>query len=308
MGGRRNAARLALIIFHSGGNELRTMSNLFSRLAIFMSLMLASAVFVSSASANKSEYTPERALSYSQAAIGRSVPNYQFTDGQGETVQIADFLGKPLVVSFVYSSCVDSCPVITQTLADAAAEAHDALDDDSFNVISIGFDSAADSPDRMRYFATQQGIDVESWRFLSGDLPTIVGLAETLGFIFYESPKGFDHLSQVSVIDANGVVYRQVYGQYFDLPQLVEPLKELVFGTQAPFASVGDLIKKVRLFCTIYDPAMDAYRFDYGIFIQLFVGTLIVGGMFVFVVREWVRIFRSRRRKPNGTRNTRSST
>ncbi len=284
------------------------MRNLFLRLAIFTSLMIASAVFVSRASATKSEYTPERALSYSQAAIGRSVPNYQFTDSSGEPVQMADFLGKPLVVSFVYSSCIDSCPIITQTLADAAAEARDALDEDSFNVISIGFDSAADSPDRMRYFATQQGIDISGWKFLSGDLPTIVGLAETLGFIFYQSPKGFDHLSQISVIDAKGVVYRQIYGQTFELPLLVEPLKELVFGTEAPFASVGDLIKKVRLFCTIYDPAMDAYRFDYGIFIQLFVGTLIVGGMFVFVVRQWVRIFRTRKRKHVSTTHKQSPT
>lgn len=260
--------------------------------------MVASVAFLPSASAvTKSDFTPESALSYSQAAIGRSVPNYQFTDSQGKTVHMADFLGKPLVVSFVYSSCADSCPIITQTLADAAAEARDALDDDSFNVISIGFDSAADNPERMRYFATQQGINISGWKFLSGDLPTIVGLAETLGFVFYKSPKGFDHLSQVSVIDAKGVVYRQVYGQTFELPLLVEPLKELVFGTPAPFASIGDLIKKVRLFCTVYDPAMDRYRFDYSIFMQLFVGTVIVGGMFVLVLREWVRIYRTRRRK-----------
>ena len=245
-----------------------------------------------------SGYTPEQALSYSQAAIGRKLANYRFTDSKGNEVTMADFRGKPLVVSFIYTSCADSCPIITQTLADAAASARDALGEDSFSVISIGFDSASDRPERMRYFANQQGIDVSDWKFLSGDLPTMTGLAENLGFIFYTSPKGYDHLSQVTVIDGEGTVYRQVYGQTFELPLLVEPLKELVFGTQAPFASVGDLIKKVRLFCTIYDPAMDRYRFDYSIFIQLFVGTLIVGGMFVFVVREWVRIFRSRRRKP----------
>jgi len=111
----------------------------------------------------------------------------------------------------------------------------------------------------------------------------------------------------VTVLDGKGVVYRQVYGQTFDLPLLVEPLKELVFGTPTPFASVGDLIKKVRLFCTIYDPAQDRYRFDYSIFIQLFVGTLIVGGMFIFVVREWVRIFRARRRKPGSSSHRQSS-
>jgi len=263
--------------------------------------------FTIAKASDKSDYTPEQALSFSQAAIGRNVANYQFTDSQGERVTMADFLGKPLVVSFIYTSCADSCPIITQTLASAAASARDALGDDSFSVISVGFDSASDSPDRMRYFATQQGIDISGWKFLSGDLPTMVGLAENLGFIFFQSPKGFDHLSQVTVIDAKGTVYRQVYGQQFDLPLLVEPLKELIFGTEAPFASVSDLIKKVRLFCTIYDPAADRYRFDYSIFIKLFVGTMIVGGMFVFVVREWYRIFRNRRRKKASPQHRQSS-
>lgn len=269
--------------------------------------LVAFAPGMAMAATDKSDYTPEQALTYSQAAIGRTLANYAFTDSHGKVVTMADFLGKPLVVSFIYTSCADSCPIITQTLADAAASARDALGDDSFSVISIGFDSAADSPDRMRYFATQQGIDVADWKFLSGDLPSMVGLAENLGFIFYASPKGYDHLSQVTVLDGKGVVYRQVYGQTFELPLLVEPLKELVFGTPTPFASVGDLIKKVRLFCTIYDPAQDRYRFDYSIFIQLFVGTLIVGGMLIFVLREWVRIFKARRRKPGPSSHRQSS-
>ena len=265
-------------------------------LSIFMVIgaLALSLTTAAVADTDKSDYTPEQALQFSQAAIGRTLANYSFTDSHGQTVRVADFRGKPLVVSFIYTSCRDSCPVITQTLAEATAVARDALDDDSFNIISIGFDTTADSPDRMAYFASQQDIDFSGWNFLSSDLATTLAVSDELGFIYYRSPKGFDHLSQVTVLDAEGKVYRQIYGQNFDIPLLVEPLKELVFGTSAPFASIGDLIKKVRLFCTIYDPAADRYRFDYSIFIQLIVGTLIVGGMGVFVVREWWRIFRRR--------------
>jgi len=273
------------------------MKQLFSQSILFAALILLFAPSTLAAKADKSAYTPEQALAYSQSAIGRELANYVFQDSQGRAVTMVDFLGKPLVVSFIYTSCADSCPIITQTLANAADSARDTLGEDSFNVISIGFDSGSDSPDRMRSFARQQGIDISHWKFLSGDLPSMVGLAENLGFIFYKSPKGFDHLSQVTVVDAKGVVYRQVYGQTFDLPHLVEPLKELVFGTPAPFASISDLIKKVRLFCTIYDPKADRYRFDYSIFIQLFVGSVVVGAMCIFVIREWWRIFRGRRRK-----------
>ena len=53
-------------------------------------------------------------------------------------------------------------------------------------------------------------------------------------------------------------------------------------------------MKKVRLFCTIYDPAADRYRFDYSIFIQLIVGTVIILFMIVFIVRNLVRLRRRR--------------
>ncbi len=262
--------------------------------------LIAMMAFISSAFAGESKtgpYTPNQALSFSQAAIGRTLANYALVDDQGRTVNMVDFRGKPLVVSFIYSSCIDSCPVITQTLADAVRVARDALGENSFSVLSIGFDSSADSPDQMREFAIQQDIDVLGWKFLSGDLPTILGFSESLGFAFTPSSDGFEHLSQVTVIGQNGVVYRQVYGDNFETPMLVEPLKELVFGTPAPFASLGELIKKVRLFCTIYDPATERYRFDYSIFIQLIVGFLIVGGMAVFVTREWWRIWGARNKR-----------
>ncbi len=267
------------------------------RLLPFLLIFLAILAGPANAAKDRSDFTPEQALQYSQNALGRTVGNYEFRDSAGNLVRMSDFLGKPVVVSFIYTSCAESCPVITETLAEAADVARDALGDDSFSVISIGFDSASDSPDRMRYFAKQHGINLDGWKFLSGDLSSVLALSNDLGFIFYRSAKGFDHLSQVSVIAADGTVYRQIYGQNFDKPLLVEPLKELVFGTEAPLASFADLINKVRLFCTIYDPAADRYRFDYSIFIKLIVGTLIVGSMGIFVTREWWRIWKTSRRR-----------
>ena len=95
-----------------------------------------------------------------------------------------------------------------------------------------------------------------------------------MGFIYFASPKGFDHLAQTTVIDAEGRVYRQVYGSDFDPPALVEPLKDLVFERRGNLNSLSGLINRVRLFCTLYDPASQRYRFDYSLFIALTVGFL----------------------------------
>lgn len=226
----------------------------------------------------------KQALAISQAAIGREVGDYVFRDTEGRRVHLSDFRGRPLVISMIYSSCADVCPIITKTLDDADAVARDALGDDAYSIITVGFDVASDNPVRMKSFARQNGIPVsEHWHFVSGDLMSVHGLADDLGFQFFESPKGFDHLTQTTILDADGIVYRHIYGETFETPHFVEPLKALVFGTSSPFASLDDLINKVRLFCTIYDPLADRYRFEYAIFFRIFVGGMIILGMMAFI-------------------------
>ena len=228
----------------------------------------------------------DRALAVSQAAIGRVVGDYSFLDTHGNKIKLSDYRGKPLVISFVYSSCSDVCPVIIKTLENADEVARDALGEDAYAMITVGFDVASDTPTRMQSFARKYRIPLsDHWRFVSGELGAILGLSDDTGFIFFRSPKGFDHLTQTTILDKDGRVHRQIYGEAFETPHFVDPLKNLVFGTTTPYASIDDFIKKVRLFCTIYDPVVDKYHFEYAIFFRLIVGAVILLAMATFLVR-----------------------
>ena len=229
----------------------------------------------------------DTALKISQAAMGREPADYSFIDTNGRPVQLASYRGKPLVISLIYTSCYHICPTTTQHLLKNVKKAESVLGKNSFNVITLGFDAANDSPDTLRSFAAQQGVDRDNWDFLSADQDTIDAFAEDLGFIFLPSSMGFDHLVQTTIIDAKGVVYRQVYGIEFDTPHLVEPLKELVFGEEPNLSFMHKVSNRIRLFCTVYDPVSDSYRFDYTIFVGLATG-LCIGGLFIFfLIREW---------------------
>ncbi|NQV84914.1 MAG: SCO family protein [Rhodospirillales bacterium] len=237
------------------------------------------------------------ALNLSQAALGRNIGEATLTDSSGRTVRLSDYLGKPLVLNFLYTSCAHSCGVMTTLLADAFENAREVLGNQSFNAVSIGFDTANDTPGRMRSYARKQGVEgTPGWRFLSADAATAKTLMTAAGFSYAPSTKGFDHLDQVTVINGKGIIDTQVYGATFEIPLLIEPLKEMVFGTARPFHSLGDLIKKVRLFCTLYDPKTGRYQFDYSLFIQIASGILVIGGVLVFLIRE----VRNSRRLNNG--------
>lgn len=238
--------------------------------------------------AQRTSFDDKSALAQSQAAIGRKLRDHRFVSADGKAFRIADFSGKPLIISLVYSSCYHICPQITQSLARAVDVANDALGEGTFQVATIGFDTEYDKPSAMRAFAKQQGISSDDWLFLSADAPTVWRLSDDIGFSFTPSSKGFDHLTQTTIIDQQGRVYAQVYGEDFATPQLVDPLKHMVFKG-GPWTGVQSLFDRVRLVCTIYDPSRDAYYFDYSLFIGMAIGFVCVAFVAGFIVREYVR-------------------
>jgi protein SCO1/2 len=234
------------------------------------------------------------ALRVGQAAIGRQLADHALLDTARQPVRLAGFRGKPLVVSMVYTSCSSVCPTIVQTLDAAVGAAQKALGADSFAVVTIGFDTRHDTPARMRAFARAQGIDRPSWRFLSGDADTVDALTDEIGFTVYPSPQGFDHLALTTIVDQQGLIYRQIYGGVFEAPALVEPLKDLVFGRRSEWTSIEGLINRMRLFCTVYDPRTGGYRFDYSPFVGMAIGLIALAGVAGFALREWRRAGRPR--------------
>ena len=236
---------------------------------------------------NEGGYTHDEALAYSQQAIGQTLSDFDLQKPDGSTISLAAYRGKPLIISMIFSSCHHVCPSTTQFLQETVRKARSALGQDSFQVLSIGFDSARDTPERMAQFRRSSGVTTDNWDFLAADSATIAGLTEQLGFIYYPSPRGFDHLVQVTVVDGNGVIYRQVYGMTFATPLLIEPLKELVFNRARAQTALQKLGDRIRLFCTVYDPATDSYRVDVSVFIGFFVG-LIVSVIFAYtLIGEW---------------------
>lgn len=229
------------------------------------------------------------ALRIGQAAIGNRLSDHRFQDTERQGVTFADFRGKPVVVNLVYTACSHVCPLIIQTLYGAIESAQDALGEDSFAVVTIGFDSAHDTPERMRAYARSQGVDLPGWQFLAADADTIERLTGELGFVVYPSSQGFDHMAQTTIVDQEGVIYRQVYGGDFEVPAIVEPLKQLVFGRRSDLVSLEGLINRVRLFCTLYDPRSGRYRFDYSVVIGLVIGAVSLSAVAAFLVREWRR-------------------
>ena len=265
-------------------------------LALMWAMLAAPLAAAQQDSAALPALDPATALRDSQAAIGRNVGAHPLLDTQGRAVRLADFGGKPLLVSFIYTGCFQVCPTTTQSLAVAVDQLAQVFGADKFNVASIGFNQPFDSPAAMRAFAAQMRVGAPNWQFLSPPPATVDALTRDFGFGFVATPAGFDHLLAVSVLDAQGRIVAQVYGDRLTRDQLGEPLRLLLRDAPLPAGlPLADLLERVRILCTVYDPITGEYRYNYGLIIMIAGGLTFALAMAWFFLLEWRTQRRARR-------------
>src|SRR5690606_8473286 len=154
-----------------------------------------------------------RALQASQAAVGRRVGDHVLLDRQGRPVALSSFRGKPLLVSFIYTGCLQICPATTRALQEAVAALWKSVGVSQLHVASLGFSPPAASPQALKASAAHYGITAPNWEFLTPPAAIVPALTADFAFDFVAAPAGFDHVLQVSVLDAGGRIVRQIYGE-----------------------------------------------------------------------------------------------
>jgi protein SCO1 len=78
-------------------------------------------------------------------------PDFELTNQDGDTISMRDFRGRPVIVTFLYTSCEDTCPLQAQTVRGALDE----LGED-VPAIAIAVDPPRDTPERARAFLSEQ--------------------------------------------------------------------------------------------------------------------------------------------------------
>lgn len=242
---------------------------------------------VASGSGEKPVLGEKEVLRLSQGVLGQAVGDYTLQDREGRPVRLADYRGKPLLVNFIYTGCFYICPTTTRNLDKAIATAQQLLGEKSFNTVTIGFNQPFDSPQALKSYASQHGIRRPGWEFLSPH-PLIVGeLTRNFGFSYVATSGGFDHINQITVVDGEGRIYRQIYGESFPPNRIVEPLRELLAGKPVTqLGSIDELIDKIRILCTVYDPKSGRYRYDFTFILEVAGGLTFFFSVMIFFYRE----------------------
>jgi protein SCO1/2 len=237
------------------------------------------------------------ALKLSQSVLGTVPSDFAFQDREGRAVRLSQYRGKPLLVSFIYTGCFQVCPLTTRSLQSAIEAGRGVFGTHQFNVVSIGFNQPADSPQSLKAFAKQYRIDVPNWEFLSPAAAAVDPLTREFGFSYLANPAGFDHILQATLLDADGRIYQQIYGDELTADAIGAPLTQLLTNNPAAQRlSIDDLMDRVRILCTVYDPKTGKYEVKYGLLIEIAGGVTFAVAMMWFFIAEWWSQRRGRRR------------
>jgi protein SCO1/2 len=230
-----------------------------------------------------------QALTDSQAVVGTVPGDFTLADTQGRPVRLSSYRGRPLLVSFIYTGCFTICPTQTRALLEAVQGLDRMLGPHQFAVASIGFNQPFDSPQALRSFAAQHRIAYPNWTFLSPPRQQVDALTRAFGFSYVETPAGFDHIVGVTVVDAQGRIHSQVYGDRLTAEALGVPLRQLILAAppEGSLPSVAELVERVRILCTVYDADTGEYRYDWKLLLEIFGGLAFFASVGVYLWREW---------------------
>jgi|SRR5215216_560467 len=155
-------------------------------------------------------------------------PQFTLTSQDGAQVSLAHLRGKVVAVTFIFTRCAATCPVLTPMMS----LVQDRLGRDFGSKVafaSITVDPEHDTPEMLKLYAQMYGADVAGWSFLTGPPPIIADLTRRYGVFAAKDANGdVEHSFLTSIVDSYGILRVQYLGVRFDPEEFRHDLLSLL--------------------------------------------------------------------------------
>jgi protein SCO1 len=172
---------------------------------------------------------------------GDIVPDAAFVDRDGAARSLADWKGRVLAVTFIYTRCPipDFCPRMDRRFAEVQRTiAEDAELRGNVHLLSVSFDPGFDTPPVLAAHATKAGADPAVWTFLTGTQQDVERFGSKLGMSIAPdaaSAPEIVHNLRTAVIDGERRLIKILRGSEWQAAELVAELKH-ARGTRSSVA------------------------------------------------------------------------
>jgi protein SCO1/2 len=179
----------------------RLIAALFAAAVVALALVVIAARGVSDAGNSSAEPTgvvqaPTSRFEGAPLPAGVRAPDFALRDERGRRVTMKEYRGKPVVVTFLYSHCRDTCPIQAQQIKGALNDlGHD------LPALAISVDPPGDTPRSVDRFNSEQGV--------TGRIRWVLGRENQLrplweGFHTTSQTPQTEHMARLVLIDKRG--------------------------------------------------------------------------------------------------------
>jgi len=155
-------------------------------------------------------------------------PDFSLTAHDGRRVALRDLRGKVVAVTFIYTTCADTCPLLTAKMA----RLQEKLGRDfgsRVSFVSVTVDPERDTPEVLRRYAEAHGARTPGWAFVTGTPAEIHDVTRRYGIYARKNGGGdVDHTFLTSIIDPAGILRVQYMGVRFDPDEMLGDLQSLL--------------------------------------------------------------------------------
>ncbi len=157
---------------------------------------------------------------------GDLLPDYTFTNELGYAVNLAQFRGQALAITFIFTRCPfpNFCPQMSRNFA----ETQEILKimktaPTNWHLFSLSFDPEYDTPAVLKTYAENFHADPARWSFLTGALIDITAITEQTGLQFWRENPGepISHNLRTVVVDTQGRVQKIIANNNWTSDELV---------------------------------------------------------------------------------------
>ncbi|WP_103109034.1 SCO family protein [Brevibacillus reuszeri] len=156
-----------------------------------------------------------------------TLPDVTLETLDGHAFALTPKPGNIRLVELIYTRCPDICPTTTIKMVQLQKRLQEAnLMGNGVEFLTVTIDPENDTPDVLKYYAKQLGIQPQGWTILRGDEQTTRTVTSSLGFIANKMEDGFiSHTSSTYLVDQDNKVMRKFgMGEDFDPDQIYQEL------------------------------------------------------------------------------------
>ena len=172
------------------------------------------------------------------AQIGNLVPDFTLVNQDGKRINLKDYRGKALAITFIYSRCPlpEYCILMSKHFSDLANQLNDSELKDKIRLLSISFDPQTDTPARLKeygrgYLGKDSKTDFTVWQLATGTDKEIKAVADFFGLRYEvdaQDKTQFAHSLRTIVITPDGKVRRVFSGNEWTPNELLRELQATI--------------------------------------------------------------------------------